>query len=45
VVDLLRDPYDTAFIQSGVACLTDFGWRVCQIKAAIAKICAAEMDR
>jgi hypothetical protein len=45
VVDLLRDPYDAAFVQSGVACLTDFGWRVCQIKAAIAKICAAEMDR
>jgi beta-N-acetylhexosaminidase len=40
VVDLLRDPYDAAFIQAGVACLTDFGWRACQIKAAIEKICA-----
>ena len=42
VVDLFRDPYDAAFIQAGVACLTDFGWRACQIKAAIAKICAGD---
>jgi beta-N-acetylhexosaminidase len=41
VVDLLRDPYDAAFIQAGNACLTDFGWRACQIKAAIEKICSA----
>ena len=41
VVDLLRDPYDADFIQEGVACLTDFGWRACQIKAAIEKICSA----
>jgi beta-N-acetylhexosaminidase len=40
VVDLLRDPYDAAFIQPGVACLTDFGWRACQIEAAIAKMCS-----
>ena len=45
VVDLLRDPYDAAFIKAGVACLTDFGWRACQIKAAIEKICAGEMPR
>jgi hypothetical protein len=43
VVDLLRDPYDAAFLKAGVACLTDFGWRACQIKAAIEKICAGEM--
>jgi beta-N-acetylhexosaminidase len=42
VVDLLRDPYDAAFIKAGVACLTDFGWRACQIKAAIEKICAGD---
>lgn len=42
VVDLLRDPYDAAFIQSGVAGLTDFGWRACQIKAAIEKICSGD---
>jgi beta-N-acetylhexosaminidase len=40
VVDLLRDPYDAAYIKSGVACLTDFGWRACQLKAAIEKICS-----
>jgi beta-N-acetylhexosaminidase len=39
VVELLRDPYDAAYIQEGVACLTDFGWRACQIKAAIEKMC------
>jgi beta-N-acetylhexosaminidase len=39
VVSLLRDPYDAAFLKPGVACLTDFGWRACQIKAAIAKMC------
>jgi beta-N-acetylhexosaminidase len=42
VVDLLRDPYDVAFIKAGVACLTDFGWRACQIKAGIEKICSGE---
>ncbi len=41
VVDLLRDPYDAAVNQAGVACLTDFGWRACQIKAAIEKMCSA----
>ena len=41
VVDLLRDPYDAALLKAGVAGLTDFGWRACQIKAAIAKICGA----
>ncbi|MCL4500771.1 MAG: beta-N-acetylhexosaminidase [Deltaproteobacteria bacterium] len=40
VVDLLRDPYDAAYINEGVACLTDFGWRACQIRAAIARICS-----
>jgi beta-N-acetylhexosaminidase len=45
IVDLLRDPYDVAFIQAGNACLTDFGWRACQIKAAIEKICSGEMPR
>jgi beta-N-acetylhexosaminidase len=40
VVDLLRDPYDAASIKEGVACLTDFGWRACQIKASIEKICS-----
>jgi beta-N-acetylhexosaminidase len=41
VVDLLRDPYDADYIKTGVTCLTDFGWRTCQIKAAIEKICSS----
>ncbi len=40
VVDLLRDPYDAEYIRKGAACLTDFGWRACQIKAAIEKMCS-----
>ncbi|MFI5330054.1 MAG: beta-N-acetylhexosaminidase [Desulfobaccales bacterium] len=40
VVDLLRDPDDAAYIKAGVARLTDFGWRACQIKAAIEKVCS-----
>jgi beta-N-acetylhexosaminidase len=42
VVDLLRDPYDAAVMKAGVTCLTDFGWRACQIKAAIEKICSGD---
>jgi len=45
VVDLLRDPYDADFIKAGVACLTDFGWRACQIRAAIEKICSSSGSR
>jgi beta-N-acetylhexosaminidase len=41
VVDLLRDPYDAACLKAGVAGLTDFGWRACQIKATIEKMCAS----
>ncbi|MCK9375132.1 MAG: beta-N-acetylhexosaminidase [Syntrophobacterales bacterium] len=41
VVDLLRDPYDADFIKTGAACVTDFGWRACQLKAAIAKMGSA----
>ena len=41
VVDLLRDPYDAEYLKAGVACLTDFGWRASQIKAAIEKICSS----
>lgn len=45
VVALLRDPYDVAYLKAGVACLTDFGWRACQLKAAIAKICGSDLSR
>jgi len=40
VVDLLRDPYDLEYLREGVTVLTDFGWRACQIRAAIDKICS-----
>jgi len=40
VVDLLRDPDDADYIKEGAACLTAFGWRACQLKAAIEKMCA-----
>jgi beta-N-acetylhexosaminidase len=43
VVDLLRDPYDAEYMKAGVACLTDFGWRTCQIKAAIEKMCSSPL--
>ncbi|HEY9072870.1 MAG TPA: beta-N-acetylhexosaminidase [Desulfobaccales bacterium] len=43
VVDLLRDPYDADYLKQGVACLTDFGWRACQLKAAIEKMCSASL--
>jgi|UniRef100_A0A7C3ZCC4 beta-N-acetylhexosaminidase len=41
VVDLLRDPYDLDYLKEGVAGLTAFGWRACQIKAAIGKMGAS----
>ncbi len=44
VVDLLRDPYDADYIREEVACLTDFGWRACQLKAAIGKICSSHFS-
>jgi beta-N-acetylhexosaminidase len=40
VVDLLRDPYDADFLKEDTAGLTDFGWRACQIRAAIEKMCS-----
>ncbi|MFA4904174.1 MAG: beta-N-acetylhexosaminidase [Desulfobaccales bacterium] len=43
VVDLLRDPDDAEFIRKDAACLTDFGWRACQIKAAIEKMCSSPL--
>ena len=35
MVDVARPKADGLF-----ACLTDFGWRACQIKAAIARMCS-----
>lgn len=41
VVVLLRDPYDADYLKDGVAGLTGFGWRACQIKAALEKMCSS----
>ena len=41
VVDLLRDPYDSAFLVENTTSLTAYGWRACQIRAAIEKICSS----
>ncbi len=38
VVVLMRDPYDVEFIGGREACVTAFGFRVCQLEAAIEKI-------
>jgi beta-N-acetylhexosaminidase len=39
VVVLLRDPYDLEYLEEGTAGLTAFGWRACQIRAAIEIFC------
>ena len=38
VIALLRDPYDSDLIHKNASCLTDFGWRVCQIDAILKKL-------
>lgn len=38
VVVLMRDPYDAEFIGDKTACVTGFGFRMCQLEAAIAVI-------
>ena len=37
-VVLLRDPYDAAFLSPGVLGITAFGFRLCQLDAAIARL-------
>ena len=39
VVVLLRDPYDLEYLKEGTAGVTAFGWRACQIRAAIEIFC------
>jgi hypothetical protein len=39
VIVLLRDPYDAEYVKDGTLCLTDFGWRACQIRAVIERLC------
>jgi beta-N-acetylhexosaminidase len=38
IVVLLRDPYDEIFVSERSACVTAFGFRACQIEAAIAEL-------
>lgn len=38
IVVLLRDPYDIETIKKSAACVTNFGFRSCQIKSSIEKI-------
>jgi beta-N-acetylhexosaminidase len=37
-VVLLRDPYDAALLRPGVFGITAFGWRRCQLDAAVARL-------
>jgi beta-N-acetylhexosaminidase len=37
-VVLMRDPYDAALLSPGVAGITAYGWRVCQLNAVIAHL-------
>jgi beta-N-acetylhexosaminidase len=37
-VVLLRDAYDVEYVQAGVLCLTNYGFRVCDIQAVLRKL-------
>ncbi|MGH7393097.1 MAG: hypothetical protein ACREM3_27140, partial [Candidatus Rokuibacteriota bacterium] len=37
-VVLLRDPYDAALLVPGVLGITAYGWRTCQMQAAVARL-------
>jgi len=38
VVVLLRDAYDVEFVKEGVLCVTNYGFRVCDIQAVLRKL-------
>src|SRR3989344_3771758 len=38
IIILLRDPYDIEMVKKSAACITNFGYRACQIKSSIEKI-------
>ena len=40
VVVLLRDVYDAEYIKEGTLCLTNYGFRVCDIQAVLRKLFA-----
>ncbi|HYB41992.1 MAG TPA: hypothetical protein VEL75_09505, partial [Candidatus Methylomirabilis sp.] len=37
-VVLMRDPYDAEYLQPGTAAVTAYGWRRCQLDAALARL-------
>jgi hypothetical protein len=37
-VVLLRDAYDAEFVKDGILCLTNYGFRVCDIQAVFRKL-------
>jgi hypothetical protein len=37
-VILMRDPYDAEYLAPGVMGITAYGWRCCQLDAAIARL-------
>jgi hypothetical protein len=39
-VVLMRDPYDVEYLAPGVIGITAYGWRRCQLDAAIARLLA-----
>jgi len=39
-VILMRNPWDAAWLRSGVTGVTAFGWRACQLEAAVAAVLA-----
>jgi len=39
-VVLMRDPYDAAYLGPGVAGITAYGWRKCQLDAVLARLLA-----
>jgi hypothetical protein len=39
-VVLMRDPYDAEYLAPGVVGITAYGWRHCQIEAALARLLA-----
>ena len=39
-VVLMRDPYDAEYLRGGTAAVTAYGWRKCQLDAALTRLLA-----
>ncbi len=44
-VVLMRDPWDAEWLRPGVAAVTAYGWRRCQLDAALARLLAPSVER